>query len=139
MQILSDDVADAAYKIDYHHPEALKSVRLLAECNFLIGRPEQAARYYERMLTEHADELTATDWRHAAYNYWLWGKRDDCFRCMARAEELQPMEPYDEELYASAPKFADVLYADSRMLHALGARKEDLPYLYDAYCRSRKK
>lgn len=127
------------HKIDYHHPEALKSVRLLAECNFLIGKPEQAARYYERMMTEHADELTATDWRHAAYNYWLWGKRDDCFRCMSRAEELQPMEPYDDEMYASAPKFADVIYADGRMLHALGARKEDLPYLYDAYYRSKRR
>ena len=126
------------HKIDYHHPEALKSVRLLAECHFLIGKSEQAARYYERMMTEHASELTATDWRHAAYNYWLWGRRSDCFRCMTRAEELQSMEPYDEELYAAPPKFADVIWADSRLLHALGARKEDLPYLYDAYCRYKK-
>jgi hypothetical protein len=48
------------------------------------------------------------------------------------------MEPYDEELYAAPPKFADVIWADSRLLHALGARKEDLPYLYDAYCRYKK-
>ena len=123
------------HKIDYHHPESLKSVRLLAECCFMSEQGVQATKYYERMMTEHADELTATDWKHAAYNYWLQGQRDDCFRCMSRAEELQSSEPYDEEFYAAPPTFADAIYSDSRLLQSLGARKEELDYLYDAYHR----
>ena len=128
------------HKIDYHHPESLKSVRLLAECCFMSEQGVQATKYYERMMTEHADELTATDWKHAAYNYWLQGQRDDCFRCLTRAEELHSREacdeePYDEEQYAAPPAFADAVYSDSRLLQSLGARKEELDYLYDAYHR----
>lgn len=126
------------HKLDYHHPEALKSLRLLAECSFMDEQGAQATKYYERMMAEHTDELTATDWRHAAYNYWLQGQRDDCFRCMARAEELHASEPYDEEQYAAPPTFADTVYSDSRLLESLGARKDELAYLYDAYYRTNK-
>ena len=126
------------HKIDYHHPESLKSLRLLAECSFMSEQGKQAAKYYERMMTEHTQELTSTDWLHAAYNYWLLVRRDDCFRCMRRAEELLAQEPYDDEFSASAPSFADVVCSDSRLLQSLGARKEELDYLYDAYLRAKK-
>ena len=126
------------HKIDYHHPESLKSLRLLAECSFMSEQGKQAAKYYERMMTEHTQELTSTDWLHAAYNYWLLVRRDDCFRCMRRAEELLAQEPYDDEFSASAPSFADVVCSDSRLLQSLGARKEELDYLYDAYLRAKR-
>ena len=126
------------HKIDYHHPESLKSLRLLAECSFMSEQGKQAAKYYERMMTEHTQELTSTDWLHAAYNYWLLVRRDDCFRCMRRAEELLAQEPYDDEFSASAPSFADVVCGDSRLLQSLGARKEELDYLYDAYLRTKR-
>ena len=126
------------HKIDYLHPEALSSLRLLAECSLLTGKPEQTARYYERMITEHSDELTAADWRYAAYNSWLWGKRDDCFRFMDQAEDLYVHRPGCEG-DGETPSFADVVYSDARLLESLGARKEDLKYLYDAYYRSRQK
>lgn len=127
------------HKLDYHHPEALKSLRLLAECCFMSEQGTQATKYYERMMAEHADELTSTDWKHAAYNYWLQGQRDDCFRCMRRAEELHVQEPYDEELYTMPPAFADVLYSDTRLLQSLGARKEESIYLHDAYYRTKRR
>ena len=125
------------HKLDYHHPESLKSLRLLAECCFMSEQGTQAAKYYERMIAEHADELTATDWKHAAYNYWLQGQRDACFRCMSRAEELQAAEPYDEESHTEPPTFADSVHSDIRLLQSLGARKEELTYLYDAYYRTK--
>ena len=127
------------HKIDYHHPESLKSLRLLAECYFMSEQGAQAIKYYERMVAHHADELTSTDWKHMAYNYWLQHRRPECFRCLNRAEELQGQEPYDEELYASAPSFADVVYADSKMLQSLGVHQEELSYLYDAYHRTKKR
>lgn len=130
-----EDALPRLYKIDYHHPESLRSLRLLAECCFMSGLLMQAAKYYGRMMTEHFDELTFTDWKLAAYNYWLQGLRDECFRCMHRAEELHSQEPYDEECYASAPTFADVICSDLRLLEALGADAEELAYLYDAYHR----
>ena len=125
------------HKLDYHHPESLKSLRLLAECCFMSEQGTQAAKYYKRMIAEHADELTATDWKHAAYNYWLQGQRDACFRCMSRAEELQAAEPYDEESHTEPPTFADSVHSDIRLLQSLGARKEELTYLYDAYYRTK--
>ena len=126
------------HKLDYHHPEALKSLRLLAECHFMNEQGTQAAKYYERMIAEHADTLTSTDWLHAAYNYWLIGHRDDCFRSLRRAEELYPQGPSTEDICGDTPSFADTIYSDSRLLEALGARHEELCYLYDAYHRSKR-
>ena len=125
------------HKVDYHHPESLKSLRLLAECCFMSEQGTQAAKYYERMMAEHAAEMNSDDWKYAAYNYWLLGKRNECFRCMSRAEELcgQEEPPFDEEIF-SAPSFADRVYADCRLLESLGARKEELSYMYDAYRRA---
>ena len=127
------------HKVDYHHPESLKSLRLLAECCFMSEQGTQAAKYYERMMAEHAAEMNSDDWKYAAYNYWLLGKRNECFRCMSRAEELYAQQPEssDEETFA-APAFADVVYADSRLLESLGARKEELGYMYDAYHRTKR-
>ena len=119
------------HKIDYHHPESLKAVRLLAECNLFSSKCEQATRYYERMMSEHADELTSHDWRHAAYAYWLQGERKRCHECLQRAEALH-LEDDD------TPSFADVVHRDSRLLISLGAHREDMAYFYDAYCRSKR-
>ena len=124
------------HKVDYHHPESLKSLRLLAECHFMSEKRAQAAKYYERMIAEHAAETTSTDWQHAAYNYWLMEQRNECFRCLSRAEELYQQEQ-DEENTHTAPSFADKVYGDSRLLTSLGAHKEEMDYLYDAYYRSK--
>ena len=96
-------------------------------------------KYYERMMAEHTAEMTSDDWKYAAYNYWLLGRRDECFRCLIRAEELHGQEPEssDEEAFAP-PSFADVVCSDSRLLQSLGARKEELDYLYDAYHRTKR-
>lgn len=124
------------HKIDYHHPESLKSLRLLAECCFMSEQHTQANKYYERMITHHAQELASTDWKHAAYNYWLQGLRNDCFRCMSRAEELHTQESYDEEGYN--PTFAEEVYSDIRLLRSIGAHQEELTYLYDAYHKTKR-
>ena len=122
------------HKIDYHHPESLKSLRLLAECNLMSEQGTQAAKYYERMMAQHAAELASDDWKYAAYTYWLLGKRDECFRCMRRAEELY--EP--EASIGKEWEFAEVIHRDSRLLASLGARNEELGYLYDAYHRAKR-
>ena len=96
----------------------------------------QAAKYYERMITHHSSELSSTDWKHAAYNYWLQGLRDECFRCMNRAEELHTQNSCDEERYI--PSFAEEIYSDIRLLQSIGANQEELTYLYDAYHRTKR-
>lgn len=122
------------HKIDYHHPESLKTVRLLAECNLFLGKSGQASRYYERMVSEHADELSSADWRHAAYAHWLMGERARCFAYLQRAEALFVE---DDEV----PSFAKVLSSELRLLVPFGVSKEDLPYIYDAchYAKRRKR
>ena len=127
------------HKIDYHHPESQKSLRLLAECNLFDLKHEQATKYYERMITDHSEELTSTDWLHAAYNYWLCDKRDECFRCMNRAEETKAVTPDEEDKHTASLSFADTIHSDTHLLEILGARKEELDYLYDAYYRYKMK
>lgn len=121
------------HKIDYHHPESLKSLRLLAECCFMSEQGKQAAKYYERMMAEHTAEMSSDDWKHAAYNCWLLGNRHECFRLLSRAEES-----YVQETSISKEcEFAEVIYSDSRLLTSLGASKEELGYMYDAYHRKK--
>ena len=120
------------HKIDYHHPESLKSVRMLGECNFSLGRGEQAVRYYERMMTEHVDELTSQDLRNTACSYWLMGERDRCFKCLQRAEAM-----FDEE--SERCTFAAALSTQLELLQQFSAHKEELTYFYDAYCRYKKR
>ncbi len=131
------------HKIDYHHPESLKSVRLLAECSLFAHKYEQAAKYYERMMTEHVEELTDTDWRYAGYNYWMLGKRDSCFSCLLRADRLLEAMPCEEVeidgvLYRDTHSLAEEVRADFARLQSIGMSDEELHYLYDAYCRSKK-
>ena len=122
------------HKIDYHHPESLKSLRMLAECHFLCEQSAQATKCYERMIVEHAAELTSDDWRFAAYNYWVQGNRDECFRSLSRAEESYVQETTaDKEC-----EFADVVFDDIRLLASFGARKDELGYMYDAYYRTKR-
>ncbi len=132
------------HKVDYHHPESLKTVRLLAECNLFDHKFEQATKYYERMMAEHTDELTVQDWKNAAYNYWLLGWREKFFNCMQRAEKLHEELPHEEveidgQLYTDKRTFANEVQNDFTTLHALGIRKEELNYLYDAYCREKRR
>lgn len=131
------------HKIDYHHPDSLKSVRLLAECSLFAHKYEQAAKYYERMMTEHVEELTDTDWRYAGYNYWMLGKRDSCFSCLLRADRLLEAMPCEEVeidgvLYRDTHSLAEEVRADFARLQSIGMSDEELHYLYDAYCRSKK-
>ena len=107
-------------------------MRLLAECNFSLGRGEQAARYYERMMTEHADELTSQDLRNVACSYWLIGERERCFKCLRRAEDL-----FDGE--EDRCTFAAALSTQLGLLQKFSAHKEELTYFYDAYCRYKKR
>ena len=129
-----DEALPRLYKIDYHHPESLKSLRLLAECCFVSGQSAQAAKYYERMMAEHATEMNSVDWKFAAFNYWLLGRRDECFRCLGRAEELHGLSAGEDTL-----TFADTIYNGLRLLSSLGAREDEVTYLYDAYCRYKRR
>ena len=121
------------HKLLYHHPESLKTLRLLAECSLLSKQIAQASKHYERMMTEHAAEMTTIDWKFAAYNCWVLGKRDDCFRLLSRAEEL-----HDASAENSIP-FADTIHNASGFLESLGANKDEANYLYDAYYRSKRR
>ena len=123
------------HKVDYHHPESLKSLRLLAECHFMCEQSAQSIKCYERMMAEHPSELSSEDWRHASYNYWLLGRRDECFRCLSRAEECYVQETSADKVW----EFADVVNDDLRLLSSIGACKEELDYLYDAYRRTKKR
>ena len=129
-----DEALPRLHKIDYHHPGSLKTLRLLAECSFMNRQSAQTAKYYERMMTEHATEMTSTDWKFAAYNYWLMGQRDECFHYLSRAEELHG--PLDDE---NTLTFAETVHAASNLLESFGANKDEVMYLYDAYHRTKKK
>lgn len=120
------------HKLDYHHPDSLKVARMLAECNLLLGKSEQSARYYERIMTEHADELNSLDMRNAACNHWLMGNRERCFKCLKHAEKL-----FDKK--EEKQTFAEVLLCDLELLDRFSSTSKETAYIYDAYCRYKKK
>ena len=120
------------HKLDYHRPESLKVTRMLAECNLLLGRSEQATRNYERIVAEHADELSSLDMRNAACCYWLMGNRERCFKCLQRAEELFAEK---EERQSFAAAFS----CEMELLDRLSGNPQEVTYLYDAYCRYKRK
>lgn len=71
------------------------------------------------------------------------GKRDSCFGCLLRADKLLEAMPCEEVeidgvLYRDTHSLADEVLADFARLQSLGMRKEELHYLYDAYCRYKK-
>jgi tetratricopeptide (TPR) repeat protein len=120
------------HKLDYHHPESLKVVRILADSYILTGKGQQAVRYYERIAQEHADELTSGDLRNMACCYWLMGDRKRCFEHLLLAEKL-----YSED-QAREP-FANAVAAEMEFIERFVSNKEDVTFLYDAYCRYKKK
>ena len=120
------------HKLDYHRPESLKVGRMLAESSLQLGKCEQSARYYERIATEHADELSSLDMRNAACNHWLMGNREQSFRCLLRAEELFA-EKEERQSFAAA------LTSEMELLDRLSGTPKEVTYLYDAYCRYKKK
>jgi tetratricopeptide (TPR) repeat protein len=120
------------HKLDYHHPESLKVVRMLADSYILTGKGQQAVRYYERVAQEHADELTSGDLRNMACCYWLMGDRKRCFEHLLLAEKL-----YSED-QAREP-FANAVAAEMEFIERFVSNKEDVTFLYDAYCRYKKK
>ncbi len=52
------------FKADYLHPDSGKALRPIAWCSFLIGKIEQAQRYYDKILT---DSPTPTDYMNAGH------------------------------------------------------------------------
>ena len=136
-----DEALPHLHKIEYHHPGSLKTLRLMAYCYLFNEQKEQkeqkaqAIKCYDRMIAEHASEMNAIDWKFAAFSYWVLcpSRRDECFRCLGRAEELH--EPYDEE-YTT---FADIIYRDSNLAQLIGGSQEEAFYMYDAYHRTKHK
>ena len=120
------------HKLDYHHPESLKVVRMLADSYLLTGKAQQAVRYYERIAQEHADELTSGDLRNMACCYWLMGDRKSCFEHLLLGEKLYP-----EEL--TGEPYADAVAAEMEFIERFATNKEEVAFLYDAYCRYKKK
>ena len=116
------------HKIDYHHPESVKNVRLLAECNFFLGKHKQSARFYERMMADCIEEIIPADLHYAACNYWLLGERERCFNCLQRAEEL-----YGEVEDGSS--FTADFLSDMEVLERFSNYQGEATYLFDAYNR----
>ena len=129
-----EEASPRLHKLLYHHPESLKTLRLLAECSFMCRQNTQAAKYYERMMAEHTDEMTSADWKFAAYNYWLLSRHDECFRCLSRAEELHNQSAREDTL-----TFADTIHNGLRLLSSLGGSEDEMAYLYDAYHRTKRR
>lgn len=135
-----EDAFPYLYKIDYHHPNTFKIVRLLAECSLFCCKFVQAAKYYERMMAEHADKIIVKDWKNIAYNSLLMGNRYQFFSYLQRAEQCHAEIPHevvdmDGQLYSDKSLFVEEVQSDFPLLHSLGISTDQLNYLYDAYCK----
>lgn len=123
-----DEALPRLNKLYYHHPESLKVIRMLAECNLNMKRGDQAVRYYERIMSEHASELTSQDLRYAACSYWFIGQRDRCFETLWHAEKLYTKDNAEVS-------FIDTLHQEIELLNTFYPNGEEPNYLCDAYCK----
>lgn len=127
-----DEALPRLNKLYYHHPESLKVIRMLAECNLNMKRGEQAVRYYERIIEDHASECTSHDLRYAAYSYWITDERERCFEVLWNAERCFLKDKEEEG------SFTSMLTQEINQLDCFYPNEEEPNYLCDAYCKYRK-
>lgn len=59
------------FKADYLFPDDAQTMRALAWCSLLVGKYEQAERYYSKIVVQSP---TAEDWMNRGHNAWLSGQ-----------------------------------------------------------------
>ncbi|MCH5328078.1 MAG: hypothetical protein J1E02_03570, partial [Coprobacter sp.] len=107
------------FKVDYLDPKSSKTWRSIAWCSFLIGKCDQAQRYYEKIL---AEKPSALDFMNAGHTEFALGN-------IRRAIEL-----YRQSVAADSnnmEKFLNNFSQDTDDLIRAGISASDIPILLD--------
>jgi len=107
------------FKVEYLKPNFTKVQRPIAWCSFLLNKPDQAIRYYEK-LTEA--EGQRSDYLNLAHCYWVSGKLSDAIKSYRLAVK-----------HAGADKdwFRDSLQKDAKHLLSYGLEELEIGLMVD--------
>ncbi len=107
------------FKVEYLAPENYKVHRPIAWCCFVLGRLEQAEKYFEEIIRKGGNQH---DYMNIGHVQW----------CLKKKEAA--MESYRDSLRKSSYKmewFEPVFMEDGRILKMHGIEAEDLPLMLD--------
>ena len=107
------------FKVDYLDPEGGKAWRPIAWCSFLVGKKEQAQRYYEKILDDKPVSLDYFNAGHVEFSLGHIRKAIDYYR---RSIELDN---------GDSTKFLSNFKQDAPDLIASGIAASDMPILLD--------
>ena len=117
------------YKVDYLDSKGTKARRPIAWCSFLAGKYEQAASWYQKILSATP---TAPDYLNAAHVAWVRGNIREAINLY-----LQSIEADGNNI----KRFTQNFEHDTQELIDAGIKQEDIPIILDqiVYQASEKK
>lgn len=113
-----DEAFERFFKADYLAPDDSRSRRAVAWYSLMAGKPEQAERYYAKLLADHPD---ADDYLNAGHAAWVLGQVAEAVSRYRRAIEL---------LRCDFPP-TDLWTRDADMLARYGLVGDDLRLMAD--------
>lgn len=112
------DAFEKFFKADYLSPDSQETKRALAWYSLVARKPEQAERYYAKLL---ARQPSAEDWLNAGHAAWALGRVGEA---VARYRTALQKDGKD---FAAA----DFLIADASLLEKYGKRADDICLMTD--------
>lgn len=106
------------FKLDFLEESSVKAWRGVAWCSFVLGKHEQALKYYEK-IAQH--KPTAVDYMNAGHVLWVMGHFE------------KAIEQYAQSLALCGNKssFLEMFHKDESYLIRQGVPEDDLPLMMD--------
>ncbi len=107
------------FKVEYHQPENHKVHRPIAWCSFLLGKFDQAEKYFRKVIGKEGNR---NDFMNLGHVLWCQGNRKEA------------IENYRKSLEKASRDFewfSSVMEEDSSHLHKHGIKELDIPLMID--------
>lgn len=106
------------FRLDLGEEHSLRAWRGIAWCALMLGKNEQAAKYYGRIPEQ---ERTADDWLNLGHVHLVTADPARAASCYRRASSL----------YGSHAKLRKAFFHDRNTLRELGVKPDDMPLIMD--------
>lgn len=118
-----DEAFKHLYKVDYLAPDQPRTLRALAWCSFMAQKPEQAERFYAKLLAAHP---TADDYMNAGHTAWVTGNIPTAIERYRACLKIQEVDHMPDDFFNT----------DADVLAAYGLMPDDFRILIDAVNRA---
>ena len=118
-----DEAFKHLYKVDYLAPDQPRTLRALAWCSFMAQKPEQAERFYAKLLAAHP---TADDYMNAGHTAWVTGNIPTAIERYRNCLKIQEVDHMPDDFFNT----------DADVLAVYGLMPDDFRILIDAVNRA---